>query len=155
MRKLMLGLVALGWEGLKLLLRRPLVGVAAVARDDAGRVVLVRRAETNSWGLPGGMIDYGETVEQALARELNEESGYRLIRVARVIGIYSAPERDPRIHSVCIVVEAAVTAAARSVNPLEIVDVRTFAADALPQPLAYDTSRMLDDWRAGGATRLA
>jgi ADP-ribose pyrophosphatase YjhB (NUDIX family) len=154
-RKLLLGLIALGWEGMRLILRRPLVGVLAVARDDAGRVLLIRRAETNSWGLPGGLIDYGETIAEALARELREESGYELVRVARVIGVYSARDRDPRIHSICIVVEAEVAAAPRLPNPLEIVEVRAFAADALPQSLAYDTGRMLDDWRAGGATRLA
>jgi ADP-ribose pyrophosphatase YjhB (NUDIX family) len=154
-RKLLLGLVALGWEGMRLLLRRPVVGVVAVARDPAGQVVLIRRAETNSWGLPGGLIDYGETIEQALARELREESGYALIRVARVIGVYSAPDRDPRIHSICIVVEAEVTAAQHTLNPLEVAEVHAFAVDALPRPLAYDTDRMLADWRAGGATRLA
>jgi ADP-ribose pyrophosphatase YjhB (NUDIX family) len=155
MRRVLQGLIAMGWEGLRLLLRRPLVGVLAVALDERRELVLIRRADTGSWGLPGGMVDYGERIDEALARELGEETGHRLIEVTRVVGVYSAPERDPRIHSVCILVEARVAGGAADVNPLEISEVRAFAADALPAALAYDTRRMLDDWRAGGPTVLA
>jgi ADP-ribose pyrophosphatase YjhB (NUDIX family) len=155
MRRMIHGLIAMGWEALRLLLRRPLVGVLAVALDERGALVLIRRADTDSWGLPGGMVDYGERVEEALARELREETGHRLVRVTRVVGVYSAPERDPRIHSVCVVVEAEVAAGAADVNPLEVRAVGSFAADALPAPLAYDTKRLLDDWRATGPAVLA
>ncbi len=149
------GLIALGWEGLRLLLRRPLVGVVAVALDERQELLMIRRAETGSWGLPGGMVDYGERVEEALARELREETGHRLVRVTRVVGVYSAPDRDPRIHSVCIVLEARVERDTHEVNPLEVSEVRAFAVAALPDPLAYDTRRMLDDWQAAGPTVLA
>jgi ADP-ribose pyrophosphatase YjhB (NUDIX family) len=155
MRKLMLALVSLGWQALKLLLHRPTVGTQAVALDEQGRVLLIRRSETNSWGLPGGLVDYGERVEEALARELREETGYRCCGITRVVGVYSSPERDPRIHAVCVVVEVRVEPGTSAINPLEVSEVRAFARDALPEALAYDTRRILDDWRAAIPTVLA
>jgi ADP-ribose pyrophosphatase YjhB (NUDIX family) len=155
MRRMIQGLIAIGWEGLRLVLRRPLVGVLAVALDEQQERVLIRRAETGSWGLPGGMVEYGERLEEALARELREETGYRVTQVTRVVGVYSAPDRDPRIHSVCVLVEARVVRGAQELNPLEVSEVHSFAVAALPDPLAYDTRRMLDDWRLAGPTVLA
>ena len=56
-------------------LRRPVVGIAAVARAPDGRVLLVRRADTGTWALPGGTLEWGETLANTLPRELDEEWG--------------------------------------------------------------------------------
>jgi ADP-ribose pyrophosphatase YjhB (NUDIX family) len=135
---------------LGLLLRRPVLGAAAVALDSAGRVVLIRRRDTGTWGLPGGVVAYGERLAETLARELSEETGYALIEVKRLVGAYSAPDRDPRAHSVLVVAECQVAeppGGARP-SPLEVREVRAFDRDALPSPLAHDGARILADWLA-------
>jgi len=63
-----------------------------------GRVLLVRRAFPpfqGSWALPGGFVEGSETVEEAVQRELLEETGLRA-RPVRLVGVYSGPHRDPR-----------------------------------------------------------
>jgi 8-oxo-dGTP pyrophosphatase MutT (NUDIX family) len=64
--------------------------VYAVVRDDADRVLLVRRLDTGDWELPGGRVDPGESALEALTREVMEETGL-VIDVQRVAGIYSDP----------------------------------------------------------------
>jgi ADP-ribose pyrophosphatase YjhB (NUDIX family) len=64
--------------------------VCAVVFDDRGRVLLHRRTDFNTWALPGGAIETGQTAEQATVREVQEETGYD-VRVARLVGIYSTP----------------------------------------------------------------
>ncbi len=57
------------------LLRRPVVGIAAVARRHDGHLLLVKRGDTGSWGLPGGTMEWGEPARASLVRELREEAG--------------------------------------------------------------------------------
>jgi len=147
--------IELAFQGLRLVLRRPVPAAVVVAVDGEGRYVLVRRRDSGTWGLPGGFIDYGERVEEALARELREETGYRVVSLGRVVGVYSAFDRDPRLHSLCIAVEAKVERGEAALNPLEISEVRAFAFDEIPGELAFDTRRILDDQRSASATVLA
>lgn len=67
-------------------------------------VVLIRRANDpfkDHYALPGGGVEIGETVEEACAREVLEETGLTVTRL-RLIGVYSQPDRDPRGHTVSI-----------------------------------------------------
>jgi 8-oxo-dGTP pyrophosphatase MutT (NUDIX family) len=64
--------------------------VYAIARDIAGRVLLVRRLDTGDWELPGGRVDPGESAFEALRREVAEESGLH-VEPTRVSGVYSDP----------------------------------------------------------------
>ena len=66
-------------------------GAAAVIFDERERVLLQRRSDNGRWGLPGGAMDVGETVEQACVREVKEETGYD-VRVVRLVGVYSDPQ---------------------------------------------------------------
>jgi ADP-ribose pyrophosphatase YjhB (NUDIX family) len=66
-------------------------GVSAVILDAAGRVLLQRRTDNDRWGLPGGAVEYGESVVEALDREVREETGLA-IEIGRLIGIYSHPD---------------------------------------------------------------
>ena len=70
-------------------------GASAVIFNQRGEVLLERRADNGFWGLPGGGVDIGESVEQAIIREVLEETGLR-VTVKRLIGIYSGP----RSHSI-------------------------------------------------------
>lgn len=91
------------------LLRRPVVGVLAAAHTEDGRWLLIRRADTGTWALPGGTVEWGENLRDTIARELEEEGGVSSVVIERVTGVYSRPDRDPRFHAVTVVVTARVS----------------------------------------------
>ena len=64
--------------------------VSAVIWDGGGRVLLQQRADNGQWGLPGGSVEIGESVTDAIVREVREETGLS-VRVGRLIGVYSDP----------------------------------------------------------------
>ncbi len=66
-------------------------GVSAVIFDAGGRVLLQRRTDNERWGLPGGAVEFGESVLEALHREVMEETGLT-IAVERLVGVYSHPD---------------------------------------------------------------
>ncbi|PSB59123.1 NUDIX hydrolase, partial [Chroococcidiopsis cubana CCALA 043] len=79
--------------------------------------------------------------------------GLDLVKIRRLVGVYSAPDRDPRIHSICIVVEADVTGRMKVRDPLEVMEVRAFPPGALPPgQLAHDHNQQLQDYFAGLTT---
>jgi 8-oxo-dGTP diphosphatase len=138
----------IGKEILRHILRRPVVGICAVARTPDGRVVLVRRTDSGKWALPGGTLEWGETLRASVARELWEEAGVRVRALGELAGVYSDPARDPRFHAVTVVVHVAVGAPeARPDNALEIAEVALFNADALPA--AGELSHGMADMLAG------
>ncbi len=65
-------------------------GVAAIIRDPEGRILLQQRSDNGLWGLPGGSVEIGESVRDAIVREVREETGLA-VEVLRVIGVYSDP----------------------------------------------------------------
>jgi 8-oxo-dGTP diphosphatase len=132
------------------LLRRPVVGILAAARTPEGRWLLIRRGDTGTWAMPGGTLEWGETLRTAIVREVEEETGASVTGIGRLVGVYSAPERDARFHAVTVLVEAEVSAPSKGANnPLEILEVREFTDAELPANLAYGMKDMLDDARAG------
>lgn len=140
-------------EASRHLLRRPVVGLVALARTPDGRVVLIRRGDTGGWALPGGTLEWGESLRGTLARELAEEAGVELLEAGGLLGVYSAPWRDPRFHAVTVVVEARVSPPARPpVNPLEILEVRLFDVAHLPAELSHGLGDVLRDALAGRTT---
>jgi ADP-ribose pyrophosphatase YjhB (NUDIX family) len=66
-------------------------GVSAVVFDSDGRVLLHRRTDNGLWSLPGGAVEYGEAVTEALVREVREETGLT-VTVRRLVGVYSHPD---------------------------------------------------------------
>lgn len=144
------GALVLVREAARHLLRRPVVAVCGVARTPDGRYVLVRRGDTGTWALPGGTLEWGETLREALPRELAEEAGCELRSVGALVGVYSRPDRDPRFHSVTVVVSCEVEAPTRApVNPIEILEVGVFAEADLPREMAMGMREMIDHARAG------
>ena len=65
-------------------------GVAAIIRNGQGEILLQRRSDNGLWGLPGGSVEIGESVRQAIVREVEEETGLS-VEVERLIGVYSDP----------------------------------------------------------------
>ncbi|MDY6986120.1 MAG: NUDIX hydrolase [Candidatus Thermoplasmatota archaeon] len=83
--------------------RNPSLAVDAVVMRE-GKILLVRRKNEPYRGmlaLPGGFVEYGEKTEEAVLRELKEETGMKG-RIKRLAGVFSDPERDPRGHVVSI-----------------------------------------------------
>jgi 8-oxo-dGTP diphosphatase len=131
-------------EAARHLLRRPIVGVAAAARTSDGRWLLIRRADMGEWALPGGTLEWGETLRVSVARELAEEAGVDRCEVLRLVGVYSRPDRDPRFHGVTVVVECAIDPPVRPpANPLEILEARLFTEAEIPPTLAMGMQDMM------------
>lgn len=136
-------------------LKRPVVGIAAAAHTADGRWLLIRRADTGTWALPGGTLEWGETLRTALDRELEEEAGVTTMSLERVVGIYSRPDRDPRFHAVTIVVRVLVEPPTKAPhNPLEIRESKLFREDELPKELAMAMDDLFAAARRGGETEL-
>lgn len=83
--------------------RNPALTVDAVLIENR-RVLLIRRKNPpfqGKYALPGGFVEYGESTESAVLRELKEETGIDA-KIIKLIGVYSDPERDPRGHTVSV-----------------------------------------------------
>ncbi|MCT7968814.1 NUDIX hydrolase [Laspinema sp. D1] len=135
---------------LGIVFRHPVLGISIIPLLDNGQIVLIRRRDNGKWGLPGGMVDWGEDIPNTLKRELTEETGLEVTEVGRLVGIYSAPDRDPRIHSICVVVAAQVRGEMKIYDTAEILEVKAFDRDSLPLgQLSHDHDRQLQDFLNG------
>jgi 8-oxo-dGTP diphosphatase len=144
------GLFGVMKEVLRHLLKRPVVGFVVFARTPDGRLVLIRRGDTGEWAMPGGTLEWGETLRAGLPRELMEEAGVDVLSAGALLGVYSDPARDPRFHAVTVVVSAQVSEPTRPpMNPVEILEVRCFKDDELPSPLSHAMDDMLRRARQG------
>ena len=98
------------------------------------------------WALPGGYVDYGETLEEAAVREAREETSLR-VELIRQFHAYSDPERDPRQHNLSLVFIARAEGEPRGGDDARRALV--FAPDELPSPIAFDHRRILEDYFQG------
>jgi len=126
------------------------VGARCVAADEAGRVLLIRRADTGDWALPAGAMELGESIAECAAREFFEETGLTATQLAP-FAFYSAPRfggRNMFGHTYQIFTTAfRVTAWTGTLLPAtdETTDARFYDLDALPQPLARSVPVTLAD----------
>jgi ADP-ribose pyrophosphatase YjhB (NUDIX family) len=119
------------------------LSVSAVVWRDApgGELLLMQRSDNGLWGLPGGYVEIGESVAQATAREVSEETGVR-IEVGRLVGVYSDPSVQViaypdgrRVQAVNLCFEARPLGSEAPATPHETLATGYFAPDALPEPL--------------------
>jgi ADP-ribose pyrophosphatase YjhB (NUDIX family) len=114
---------------------------AVVERAPGSReILLMRRSDNGMWGLPGGYVEPGESVSQAAAREVREETGWR-VEIGRLVGVYSDPARQVidygdgrRVHAVNLCFTAEPREALAPTTPHEVLDIGFFGCDALPRP---------------------
>ena len=138
---------------LGLIFRHPVTGTSIIPVFPDGRIVLIRRRDNGRWALPGGMVDWGENITTTVRRELAEETGLDLVKIRRLVGVYSDPERDGRVHSICIVVEADVQGKMGVQDTLEISEVEAFLPTSLPEgKLSHDHDKHLQDYFQGVTT---
>ncbi len=130
--------------------RHPITGTTIIARLSDQRIVLIKRRDTGQWGLPGGLIDWGEDITTAAKRELAEETGLELLKIDRLVGVYSSFERDPRVHSISILIEAQAQGNLLSKDVNEVLEVQAFLPQDLPLGnLSHDHDQQLQDYLQG------
>lgn len=138
------------YAALGTIVRHPITGTSIVPVMPDGRIVLIKRRDTDQWALPGGIVDWGEDIRSTVYRELEEETGLRVTNIRRLVGVYSKPLRDPRFHSVCIVVEADVDGGFDVQDTLEIKDIQAFLPNEIPlDALSHDHGEQLKDYFSG------
>ena len=108
------------------------------------RIVLIeRKNEPKGWALPGGFVDYGETLEDAAQREAFEETSIR-IRDLRLLGCYSDPARDKRQHNISIVFVAKGSGIPKAGDDAAASEL--FLLDNLPHNLCFDHDLIIRDY---------
>jgi 8-oxo-dGTP diphosphatase len=110
------------------------------------KIVLVKRKDPpfqGKYALPGGFVEVGETVETAVVREVEEETGLRT-SVKRLVGVYSDSDRDPRGHTVSVVFELEVISGGLKGGD-DAISAEVFDIDALPE-MAFDHAVIIKDF---------
>ena len=123
--------------------RNPLVTVDTIIEIDDGIVMIHRSNPPHGWALPGGFVDYGESLETAARRETREETSLDIVLIEQ-FHTYSAPDRDPRHHTVTTVFIARSRGVPRASDDAKSAGI--FPIDNLPSPIVFDHRRIIDDY---------
>ena len=125
--------------------RNPVPTVDIIIESDCGIVLIERRNEPLGWALPGGFVDYGESLESAAVREAREETSLEVSDL-RLLGCYSDPSRDDRMHTISTVYIAKGHGIPHAAD--DALNAAIFRLDSLPGKLCFDHARILADYAA-------
>lgn len=135
--------------------RLMLPGVAAIIRDEEGRVLLIRRGDGRGWSLPGGIMEPGEGVVDCLLREVWEETGLE-VEPLHLVGVYSDPARllvtypnGDQAHFVVSTFECRRVGGQLRPDGEESLEVAFFPPDALPDQVVCDHEIRIQDALSG------
>ena len=124
--------------------RNPVPTVDVIIEMREGGVILIERGnEPYGWALPGGFVDYGESLEAAAVREAKEETSLD-VDLIKQFHTYSNPARDPRQHTISTVFVARAGGVPQAASDARNIGVFTW--ESLPEPLVFDHADILKDY---------
>lgn len=123
--------------------RNPLVTVDIIIEIDGGIVLIERANPPFGWALPGGFVDYGESLEASAVREAREETCLD-IKLEEQFHTYSSPERDPRHHTVTTVFIAQASGILKASSDAKSACI--FKKNNLPCPIVFDHEKIICDY---------
>ena len=124
--------------------RNPVPTVDIIIEVEGGGVILIEREnEPHGWALPGGFVDYGESLETAAVREAKEETSLD-VDLLEQFHTYSNPARDLRQHAISTVFVAQALGVPQAASDARNIGV--FTEQFLPKPLVFDHAGILKDY---------
>jgi 8-oxo-dGTP diphosphatase len=124
----------------------PTVDIIIEITDDQGRpgiILIKRRDPPPGWALPGGFVDYGESLEMAAVREAKEETSLDVTLLYQMHS-YSDPKRDPRKHTITTVFVATATGIPRAED--DALELEIVNPAEIDRPLAFDHDQIIADY---------
>ena len=113
-------------------------------RDNKQKVILIKRKNPPyGWAIPGGFVDYGESLEEAAVREAKEETSLD-VNLKYQLHTYSDPNRDPRKHTISTVFVASAQGIPEAHDDAKEIGV--FTEKEINFPLAFDHKKILKDY---------
>ena len=125
--------------------RNPFPTVDIIIEIQGGIVLIERKNPPYGWALPGGFVDYGESLESAAVREAREETSLE-VRNLRLLGCYSDPGRDERMHTISTVYVAEGHGTPQAAD--DAAHLHIFELTNLPAVLCFDHAAILTDYAA-------
>ena len=132
--------------------RNPIPTVDIIIEQGGEIILIERKNPPHGWALPGGFVDYGESLESAAQREALEETGLTVDLLGQ-FHTYSDPSRDPRQHNISTVFIAQAKGKPQAGS--DALKARFFTKNTLPEKIAFDHALILEDylnWRKNGKT---
>lgn len=129
--------------------RNPFPTVDIIIEYAGGIVLVSRKNPPHGWALPGGFVDYGESLEHAAIREALEETSLRIDEL-EMLNVYSNPGRDPRFHTITTVFVARGEGVLKADD--DAVKAVVVNPESLPDPVVFDHAKIIEDymeWKNG------
>ena len=128
---------------LTIMAKHPYPTVDIIIEINEGILLIKRKNPPFGWALPGGFVDYGESLEDAAIREAKEETGLN-VELLSQFHTYSDPNRDQRMHTISTVFIAKAEGEPKPADDAK--DLAIFQKDSLPEKMAFDHRKILEDY---------